>query len=163
MRSSGVATRWRIRGIIHVPRSMRSTNRSQSGDSSRMRTVTIVERSSGSFSMFHMSASESLMCASKRSAGALTAARSLLVASPRDDARAPPLDLGRVDGPGPEVRLLLVDRVAHGDLFVRVVELLEVPHRGLVVPDDVGGELPAGRQQVVVGYDVVHEASGERL
>ena len=67
MRSSGVATRWRMRGMSHEPRSMRATSVCQSGARSKNSTVTIVDRSSGSFSMFHMSASESLMCASKRS------------------------------------------------------------------------------------------------
>ena len=67
IRSSGVATRWRMRGMSHDPRSMRATSVSQSGARSKKSTVTIVDRRSGSFSMFHISASESLMWASKRS------------------------------------------------------------------------------------------------
>ena len=67
MRSSGVATRWRIRGMSQEPRSIRATSVDQSGARSKNSTVTIVDRRSGSFSMFHMSASESLMCVSKRS------------------------------------------------------------------------------------------------
>ena len=61
-------TRWRRRGICRVARSILSSSRSRSGAASSHQTTVIVERSSGSFSMCHMSASLSLMRCSKRMA-----------------------------------------------------------------------------------------------
>ena len=69
------------------PRSMRDTRLCQSGARSKNRTVTIVDRSSGSFSMFHMSASESLMWASKRSTSCGPGMRGSLRARTRDATR----------------------------------------------------------------------------
>ena len=60
-RHIGVTTRWRRRGMRRLPRSTRSTSASQSGLRSRVSTVTTVERSVGSFSTVHMSASASLI------------------------------------------------------------------------------------------------------
>jgi hypothetical protein len=54
-----------------VVRSMRRRSRSQSGIESNSATARIVERRTGSFSMFHMSASSSLMCCAKRAASAI--------------------------------------------------------------------------------------------
>ena len=54
-------TRWRIRGISRVPRSIRWSRASRSGRRSSTATAVIVDRRIGSFSMFHMSASLSLI------------------------------------------------------------------------------------------------------
>ena len=65
-RNGGESTRWRRRGMTRVARSMRARNRFQSGARSRMATARMVDRRIGSFSMFHMRASSSLMWRSKR-------------------------------------------------------------------------------------------------
>ena len=59
-------TRWRSRGTSRVVRSTASSRRSRSGAWSNTATVVMVDRSSGSFSIVHMSASASLIRCSKR-------------------------------------------------------------------------------------------------
>src|SRR5215207_1171706 len=53
--------------------------------------------------------------------------------------------------------------LSRGELGAAVVELLQVPHRLLVVADDVSREPPGGREQLVVRDDVVHQTEIERL
>jgi hypothetical protein len=55
-----------MRGTRRVPRSTRSRTRTRSGDVSSTATAVMVDRSIGSFSIDHISASESLMRCSKR-------------------------------------------------------------------------------------------------
>ena len=59
-------TRCRMRGTRRVPRSTRSRRRTRSGAWSSTATAVMVDRSIGSFSIDHISASESLMRCSKR-------------------------------------------------------------------------------------------------
>src|SRR5882757_8028062 len=54
-----------------VVRSIRCRSRSQSGTDSKIATARIVDRRTGSFSMFHMSASSSLMWCANRAASAI--------------------------------------------------------------------------------------------
>src|SRR6187431_3279221 len=81
------------------------------------------------------------------------------------DLHAPGLDLGGVEARTlPLPADLRLDLPSLGDGRVRhlVVGLDHAPHAALVVRHRVGRELPAERQQLVVGNDVVHEAPRER-
>ena len=66
-RRGDCTTRWRSPGVTRLARSSRSISRSQSGLRSKIMTLTTVERSSGSSSMYHEKASLSRMCNSTRS------------------------------------------------------------------------------------------------
>ena len=74
-RNGGDTTRWRRRGMRHVVRSMRRAEAVEVGGRSKIATARIVERRIGSFSMFHMSASSSLMCVVKRGASTMNGER----------------------------------------------------------------------------------------
>ena len=54
IRKGGDTTRWRSLGMKQVVRSIRRRNRSQSGTESKIATARIVDRRTGSFSMFHI-------------------------------------------------------------------------------------------------------------
>ena len=64
-RTGGTATRWRRRGIARLARSMTCWNAGQPGLRSNTATAVIVERSSGSCSMFHIRVSAWLIRSEK--------------------------------------------------------------------------------------------------
>ena len=68
---------------------------------------------------------------------------------------------GGVEGAVPGVLGFERERVRQRHVFAAAVEPQHLGHRA--GRGDLGGELSGGRQQVVVGHDVVHEADAQRL
>src|SRR5690242_18484585 len=113
-----------------LARASRRRRRSKSGARSSSPTATMVDRSTGSFSMFHMSASASLMCSAKRG----WPATSLKLLPRNVDDRALH-DLQGAPGEQVAARTLEVDAVVGADLdelALRVRQVLRVVAVGIL-------------------------------